>query len=43
MTQDKNKPRYITRETFDRLDSLEKLIGQQFIFEGRWIIKNEGN
>lgn len=37
-----NQPRVISQEIFDRLDSLEQIIAQQFILEGRWILKNEG-
>ncbi len=33
------KPRVITKEIFNRLDSVEKIIASKYITEGRWILK----
>lgn len=31
-------PRKISRQTFEHLSDLEKLVGNQFVLEGRWQI-----
>lgn len=33
-----NRPRKISKETFEHLNPLEQIIGQQFILEGKWVL-----
>lgn len=39
MTQTPQKPRCISPEIYNHLDSVERLIAQQLILEGKWILK----
>ena len=35
--------RTISREVYDRLDSVEKIVANQLILEGRWSLVEEAN